>query len=121
MGGGDEMKKITEALIQAAILEYLAARKIYAARLNSGQILGSSNGRKWAIKLAPKGTADILALPITIVHGICPLGYTQAVFIEVKDATGKQSPAQIEFQKYVEGLGHRYLLARSVVDVEAAL
>lgn len=45
--------------------------------------------------------------------------------IEVKTATGKQSPQQVLFQRMVEGWGGVYILARSVdeavIGVERAL
>jgi hypothetical protein len=36
------------------------------------------------------------------------------VFVEMKDATGKQSPGQIEFEHTVTNLGFEYYLIRSV-------
>jgi hypothetical protein len=38
--------------------------------------------------------------------------------IEVKTPKGRQSPDQILFQKRLEAIGGRYILARSVTDVE---
>jgi hypothetical protein len=43
------------------------------------------------------------------------------MWIEVKSATGKQSELQKSFQAQVEAEGHRYIVARSIEDVEAAL
>lgn len=40
----------------------------------------------------------------------------ETIFVEVKTATGQQSPKQKEFQSIVEKLGHRYLLVRSLND-----
>lgn len=40
----------------------------------------------------------------------------EAIFVEVKTATGIQSPKQKEFQPIVERLGFRYLLVRSLND-----
>ena len=55
-----------------------------------------------------KGVPDILAiLPKGIFCGI-----------EVKTERGKQSADQILFQKRSERLGARYILARSVEDVD---
>ena len=38
----------------------------------------------------------------------------KVLFIEVKNATGKQSPNQIKFQKQVENLGFNYYLVRDL-------
>lgn len=40
----------------------------------------------------------------------------ETIFVEVKTATGQQSPKQKEFQSIVEKLGYRYLLVRSLND-----
>jgi Holliday junction resolvase len=41
----------------------------------------------------------------------------RVLFIEIKSATGKQSPYQKRFEKYVTACGGEYLLARCVEDV----
>lgn len=124
------MKEATETQIQRAIMDYLAARKIMAHRLNSGMMRGEYKGKPWAVKLAEAGTADILALPEQVVHFESgppgdrftkKLVYTRPIYIEVKTATGQQSPAQKIFQRRVEEMGHRYILARNVDDVERAI
>lgn len=43
------------------------------------------------------------------------------LWIELKSARGCQSPDQVEFQKSVEAIGHRYRVARSLNEVTAAL
>lgn len=105
----DPLYYASEAEIQSAILDYLAARRILAFRVNSGNLLlQNADGSSRRIKLAPKGTADII--------GIAPGGRFMA--IEVKDRKGKQTPEQLEFEKKVIEAGGYYLLARSVEDVE---
>ena len=37
--------------------------------------------------------------------------------LEVKTASGRQSKSQKDYQLMVEGLGHRYLIVRSVDEV----
>lgn len=44
-------------------------------------------------------------------------GVGVALFIEAKTATGRQSPAQVAFQKMCERTGALYILARSTDDV----
>ena len=114
--------KISEAEILRSILDYLAARLIFAVRMNSGTQIGSHKGKKWAIHMNAAGTADILALPrraCAFNPQVC--NRLAALWIEVKTATGKQSELQKSFQAQVEAEGHRYILARSIEDVEAAL
>ena len=41
--------------------------------------------------------------------------------IEVKAPAGKQSPEQVNYQRMIEKHGGRYILARSVQDVEQGL
>jgi len=43
------------------------------------------------------------------------------LWIECKAAKGKQSELQKSFQEQVEREGHRYIVARSIEDVEQAL
>jgi hypothetical protein len=99
------LPKATEREIQGAILHLLAAEHIFAIRLNTfattdrGRVLRSHSGGA--------GVADILAFP----RELMPL------WIEVKSATGKQSPEQKNFQLHVEEYGHTYLLARAPEDV----
>ena len=41
----------------------------------------------------------------------------RTLYIEIKTATGKQSPYQVEFQRICEAHGGVYILARSVDDI----
>lgn len=41
----------------------------------------------------------------------------RTLYIEIKTATGKQSPYQVEFQRACEAHGGVYILARSVDDI----
>lgn len=45
----------------------------------------------------------------------------QVVFVEIKTATGRQSPDQVQFQKDCEAHGVTYILARSIQDVSSLL
>ena len=96
-----------EADTQKAILDFLAARRIFAIRLNTvGVKIGSHHIKAHS---AGPGTADILVFT----HPV--------LWVEVKSSTGKQSPEQKSFQQKVESEGHYYRVARSVQDVIAAL
>jgi hypothetical protein len=103
---------VKESQIQRAILDYLAAERIPAWRMNTGAMSGSHKGKKWFVRFGEKGMADILCW---LWSGFSGEGYV--LWIEVKTATGKQSEDQKAFQKDVEENGMRYLLARSSDDV----
>lgn len=109
---------LSEAMIQASILEYLAARHIFAMRLNSGTMMSTHAGKSYRTVLCAPGTADILAF---IPDSYSPIRPTRAFWIECKSATGKQTPIQKSFQRQVEDEGHKYIIARSIDDVEEAL
>lgn len=51
------------------------------------------------------GVSDLI-----ILHG------TQVLFVEVKDAKGKQSPKQTEFEYRAATLSHPYAVVRSLED-----
>lgn len=108
--------------IQRAILDYLAARHVLAFRMNTGAMTGEYSGKKRFMTFGVVGMADILAFRIS---GVDARGtWCECIvptWIEVKTATGKQSEFQKSFQRQVEEHGHKYVLARSVDDVVAAL
>ena len=123
----------TEAQISKSIMEWLAAKHIFALRMNSGTALATYKGKTRAIHMHAKGTADILVLPRKregfLTTLAIPNGFSadfkrwiiHPLWIEVKDAKGKQSDVQKSFQAKVEAEGHRYAICRSIEDVEAAL
>lgn len=102
----------TEGETQRAILDLLAAMRIFAGRLNTGA--GFINGRPVLHHTFGKGCADILAL-------YPDRGLFMPLWIECKAAKGKQSPEQRSFEEHVLNLGHWYLVARSVEDVREFL
>jgi hypothetical protein len=103
---------LSEAMIQCQILDYLAACHIFAMRMNSGTQVIKEGAHRRVIRMHEPGTADILAFP--------PLWH-KPLWIEVKSATGKQTPVQKSFQRQVEDEGHKYVICRSISDVEEAL
>jgi len=105
---------VRESQIQSAILEYLAARHVLAFRMQTGAI----KLEKRFIRFGVPGMADILACP----QMLCDDGDWRPSFlwIEVK-AGSRQSVLQRSFQEQVEEQGHRYIVAKSIDDVEAAL
>lgn len=108
-----------ESQIQRTILDYLAARHILAFRMNTGAMAGEYNGKQRFMRFGVVGMADILAFETFTAEEGDRLALP--VWIEVKTATGKQSEHQRSFQRQVEEHGHKYIVARSVEEVEAAL
>jgi hypothetical protein len=117
-----------EGAVLKAVLQYLAARHVLAFRMST-LAMPTPDGKRF-IKAGVPGMADVLAFPHKEVRfGPCAdrassikLGETiEPFWIECKAAKGKQSELQKSFQAQVEREGHRYIIARSVEDVEAAL
>jgi hypothetical protein len=110
-----------EGALQSCILDWLAAKRVLAFRQNTGAV----KTEKRFFRFGVPGMADILAFHNRIIctcpeHEECDV-FIQPVWIEVKAPKGKQSELQKSFQQQVEAEGHRYILARSVEDVEEAL
>lgn len=128
----------SEAIIQANIRLALGQRDdVMLFRINVGKFRPIHGDQSRVIQSAPKGTPDLLGvvsctLPAALVQSlrqeVSPetmlrlmdfLGKSRgrALAIEVKRATGRQSPEQAAFQKAWEARGGLYILARSVEDV----
>ena len=100
-----------ESLIVRQILDYLNAKRVFNFRLNSGIIFGQHKGKQWAFRAHTLGTG---------VADIC-VPSPGTLWIEVKNEKGKQSIEQKEFEQMVTKLGHRYILARSIDDLEGVI
>jgi len=101
----EKEKKITEAQIQAALIERLELGGKLIIRLNSGFAMGASGRR---IKTAPPGTPDLLVLGQGGQH----------LFIEVKSPKGKLNSNQVQMHQQLSELGHTVKIVRSMQDVE---
>lgn len=84
-----------ETPIVKAILEALAARRIWAWRTNSGVIIGEHKGKKWAYRGAPAGTPDILGV----------LGDGRMFGIEVKTPDGEARASQQRWHDKAQARG----------------
>lgn len=91
---------MTEAEIQAGVLQGLAARKLFAWRQNTGK---AKIGDR-LVTFGLPGQADIT--------GILPGG--RRLEIECKSPLGSQSMAQIRFMQAVIANGGIYIVARDV-------
>jgi hypothetical protein len=78
-------------------------------RNNSGALIDE---RGKLVRFGLQGSADILGI-------IAPSG--RFLGIEVKSATGRQTPQQKNFQSMVESMGGVYILARSVEEAMVCL
>lgn len=113
------MSQASERQILRAVMDYLAAKRVLAFRMNSGTLPGRL-GKPVSFGVA--GMADVLAFPKN--YGVLlgyPVSQTTIMWLECKTATGKQSELQKSFQAQVEGEGHRYKIVRSIEDLEEAL
>ena len=108
-------KQTPEGQLQRLVLDWLAAKHIFAIRMNSGTLTGAS-GRP--VTFGVPGIADILTFPIDRDYPTRP---GRACWIELKAPKGKQSDLQKSFQAQVEEEGHRYLLIRSLDELEVQL
>ncbi len=92
-----------ESYVQRQILDYLALKRVFHYRNNSGAFK-RDDGHFY--RFGALGSPDI----ICVVDG-------RYVGIEVKQAKGRQSEHQKEFEKNLEAAGGRYILAYSLEDV----
>lgn len=98
-----------EVNVQAAILDYLALRRVLAIRLNNQPIFDPKRGIFRALpKHTPKGLADILVVKDS-----------RAIFLEVKSDTGRPSQDQLDFGRNVMAAGGDYRIVRSIEDIQA--
>jgi hypothetical protein len=102
------IRKTPESYVLRSIMDYLAVKRIFAMRMNSGSV---QDRRGVPVRMHEPGTADILALPRNKVPH----------FIECKAPNGKQSELQKSFQERVESEGFKYILAYGIDDVEKVI
>ena len=102
------MKKISEAMIQRAILDYLAwyskSHKIYAFRSGAGNIKTEQGNY---FKTGSPGCPDI---------SVCYKGVYWG--IEVKGPKGRQSALQKQAEAEILAASGRYELVRSLEDIK---
>ena len=99
--------KVSERDVQRQILQYLALKRIWTIRHNTGAALIESSGKRRFVRFGTPGLADIVAFT--------PGG--QVVWIEVKSEKGRQTEIQKEFQLKAEKHQHHYVLAKRVEDL----
>jgi hypothetical protein len=103
-------KRTPESYILSAVLDYLAVKRVFAVRMNSGAMKVDNR----FLRFGAPGMADILAFNR---DG----DLFMPTWIETKAPGGKQSLLQKQFQKMVEDEGHQYIIAYGIQDVEKSL
>ena len=93
------------------------SKKGYLIWRNQVGLFKTLDGR--TVNIGIKGSSDLMAVKPTVITPEM-VGQTLAVFVavEVKTATGRQSEPQKKWQKAVEKLGVKYILARSENDID---
>ena len=93
------------------------SEKGYLVWRNQVGLFKTLDGR--TVNIGIKGSSDLMAVKPTVITPDM-VGKTLAVFVavEVKTATGRQSEPQKKWQKAVEKLGVKYILARSENDID---
>ena len=93
------------------------SEKGYLCWRNQVGLFKTLDGR--TVNIGIKGSSDLMAVRPTVITPEM-VGQTLAVFVavEVKAATGRQSEPQKKWQKAVEKLGVKYILARSEKDID---
>uniref|UniRef100_A0A6M3LF70 VRR-NUC domain-containing protein n=1 Tax=viral metagenome TaxID=1070528 RepID=A0A6M3LF70_9ZZZZ len=112
---------MNESELLSNCLEYLQILrnqgKAWYMRVNSGMAFFGSGKKKYAIRLAQEGTADILIIQWYEPEGAPNKGETIVTWVETKADKGVQSPEQVAFQKEVEGFGCRYEIVRDLDEL----
>lgn len=98
---------LLEKHIQAQILDYLARKKIFHWRNNTGAVVSEYKGKKRMFSFGAVGSSDIFALHEGIFYAI-----------EVKRPGGKLSGNQMDFQMKVQDHGGRFILAFDLDDIK---
>ena len=107
---GEKRMKESEADLKRTVTDYLEyqqnAGKLLYFRLNAGDFIELRGNTRRRVKGCMAGTSDL-----EIIKDGKP------IFIELKSARGRQSPAQGSFQKLVESQGASYFIIRSIEEL----
>lgn len=105
-----------ESDLQRLVLDWLTARNILAFRMNVGTMKAGSR----YVRFGVPGMADILAFDRVLSKPINSESHDMVIptWIELKDSKNEQSDLQKSFQDQVQNNGHRYLLVRSLDELE---
>lgn len=104
--------KSKESEIQNSICEYLQMRGRFFFRLNNIPAFNRSEGGGFTMRRLPKFTPRGLPDIIVVAGGAF-------IALEVKNATGRQSPDQKIIESDIKKHGGKYYVVRSIEDVQA--
>lgn len=90
-----------------SVLEFLALKRIWAWRNNTGAVVSEHKGKKRFHRYGAVGSPDIFA--------VLPSG--KVMHIECKGPHGKLSKEQEEWQQKAIDHGHYYITAKDVADL----
>jgi len=99
--------KFSEKDAQKSIIAWLTAKKMFFYRQNTAALPTEAGG---FYRFGTPGAPDIVLICAGIYVGI-----------ECKSSSGRQSPAQKDFQERLEKVGGVYILARSIDEVQKRL
>jgi hypothetical protein len=109
MGEERLIRRHDESNLQMSCVRWFSLQYPEMAGLLFAVPNGSKRGKVTAAILKAEGAlAGVSDLLFLMPEGTCPY-----LCIEMKTKTGRQSPAQKEFQNNVEAVGARYALVRS--------
>lgn len=104
----------SETEISRQIAEYLDKRGFFNLRLNAGKVKVKGG---WLTGVKEGCPDRFFLLPKELTEGFASV----AVFIEVKTATGKLSPVQIEMHKTISKKGGFVIVATSLTEAISAI
>jgi hypothetical protein len=102
---------LSEDILQAKVFKWFHNTYCTATKTPKYCIFAVPNGgyrtTKEAMKLKATGVVSGVSDLIVVLKN-------KTLYVELKTATGKQSPDQLRFQTTVEALGHKYYLVRTL-------
>lgn len=111
-----------EQATQKAVMDYLAAKRILAFRMNTGAVLSQYKGKTRMIRYGAPGMADVVAFTRKWQYLLADDNNPpKTIWLEIKAPKGKTTPEQDSFAALVREHGHSYFVIRSIEDLEAAL
>ena len=109
-------KQTPESALLRLVLDYLAAERIFAIRMNTGAVKTENRFFRFGVP----GMADVLAFKQPEACDY-PYSHQIVIWLELKAGRGVQSELQRSFQIQVTDQGHRYAVIHSLEELKEAL
>jgi hypothetical protein len=110
---------VKERDVLKLVTDYLTSKRVWWMRLNTGAMSGAHKGKKWFVRFAKPGTADLIAVRQTDFFDRND-SLAAVYWLEVKAPKGRVSEAQEQFQQEVTEAGMNYLVVRGLDDLQKA-